>query len=225
MQTKHAGQGGRSPGRMLLALVLLAAPPAFSNESVITSAGPVSFPVCYDFTCRTKETVTLSQTHWATVLEIFREPVSSARDERLTIQAAIGRMEQLAGFHTPTYRDLPRNYTGENSAVSELPGQMDCVDESINTTTYLKVFEARGLLRHHRVLPRAYRRALLNQHWAGQVEELASGERYIIDSWFYENGRQPYVVHSDDWHDISPFRLPRTLAKRQQQAALSAPDR
>ncbi len=211
---------------------LLVAAPAPASESTafkVAATGPVIFPVCYDFMCQTRETVTLSDKHWDTVLEIFDEPAVSARDERLRIQAAIGRMEQLAGFHTPTYRDMPRNFSSRNSAVSELPGQMDCVDESINTTTYLKLLEARGLLRHHRVLPRAYRRALLNQHWAGQVEEIASGERYIIDSWFLENGRQPYIVHSDDWHDLSPFnrfrRPPEEKAKPNDRISLSRTER
>ncbi len=185
----------------------------------------VSFPVCYDFTCRTQETVTLSEGHWNSVAILFAARPASAREERLAIQKAIARMEQLVGFHTPTYRDLPRNYTGEDDAVASLPGQMDCVDESINTNTYLEVFQQQGLLAHHRVVPRAYRRALLNQHWAGQVEELAGGDRYVVDSWFLENGRQPYIVHSDDWHDISPFRSARFLPGESPRRTVAAKNR
>lgn len=181
-----------------------------ASESAVDDFRPVVFPVCYDFTCKTEEVVTLSPSHWQSVLDLFDDPVATPHEERLIIQRAIGRMEQLAGFHTPTHRDLARNYTGEDNRLAELPGQMDCVDESINTTTYLELFEERGLLTHHRVVERAYRRALLNQHWAGQVEEFESGRRYVIDSWFFDNGEVPYVLTSEEWNDISPFRRVRT---------------
>lgn len=184
-----------------------------AGESAFDDPRPVVYPVCYDFTCNTREVVTLSESQWHSLLELFRKPASTPHDERKAIQQGIARMEQLSGFHTPTYRDLARNYTGADDDIAELPGQMDCVDESINTDTYLKIFEQRGLLAHHRVVERAYRRAMLNQHWAGQIEELATGERYVIDSWFFDNGHPPYVVHSAEWNDISPFRRARAARR------------
>lgn len=201
----------RSGGGWALSVVLLAGGfvAVDASESTIDDFRPVVFPVCYDFTCKREEVVTLSPSHWQSILDLFDEPAATPHEERLIIQKAIGRMEQLSGFHTPTYRDLARNYTGEDKRLAELPGQMDCVDESINTTTYLELFERRGLLAHHRVVERAYRRALLNQHWAGQVEEYESGRRYVVDSWFFDNGELPYVIASDEWHDISPFRRVR----------------
>ncbi|KAA3631998.1 MAG: hypothetical protein DWQ08_04150, partial [Proteobacteria bacterium] len=33
---------------------------------------PVVFPVCYDFTCKTREVVRLSRTQWNSVAELFR---------------------------------------------------------------------------------------------------------------------------------------------------------
>lgn len=191
-----------------VAALLVSSGGAFAEtlQDPARTIGSPRYDVCYDFTCSTSETVTLTVRQWATVVEIFRPPAASAKEERRRIQQAVGRMEQLSGFHTPTHRDLPRNYTGEDDELAGLPGQMDCIDESINTSTYLELFENHRLLTHHRALPRAYRRALFNQHWAGQVEELATGERYVFDSWFLENGREPYVVHADDWKDLSLFR-------------------
>ena len=49
---------------------------------------------------------------------------------------------------------------------------MDCIDESVNTTTYLKLFENHGLLRWHRTIERIQRRGIVDAHWAGQIEEL-----------------------------------------------------
>jgi hypothetical protein len=188
-------------------------------ETALNDPRPVVYPVCYDFTCKTREVVSLSEPQWESLIRLFRDPSATPHDERLVIQQAVARMEQLTGLHTPTHRDLARNYTGENDALADLPGQMDCVDESINTTTYLKIFEQRGLLVHHRVLERAYRRALLNQHWAAQIEEIATGQRYVVDSWFFDNGQNPYVVHSDQWNDISPFRRARTARTQDREDA------
>ena len=61
---------------------------------------------------------------------------------------------------------------------SELfPGQQDCIDESINTTVFMRLFQQTGLLRHHRVLDRAYRRSIWDQHWAAEIEEIGTEER------------------------------------------------
>ncbi|GJL80522.1 MAG: hypothetical protein DHS20C01_01560 [marine bacterium B5-7] len=173
----------------------------------------ITIPICYDFTCSTKEMITLNENHWKSLVAAFGRQPTNAEEERLAIQRAIARMEQLSGFHTPTFRDMARNFDSKDNPVFGLPGQMDCIDESINTTTYLKLFENQNLLKYHRVLPRAYRRALLNQHWAGQVEDIITGKRYIVDSWFRDNGQPPYVVSSDVWHDISVFNRSEQLTQ------------
>ena len=40
--------------------------------------------------------------------------------------------------------------------------------------------------------------------WAGQIEEVESGERYVVDSWFQPYGYNPYVQKAEQWGDI-PF--------------------
>ena len=83
-----------------------------------------------------------------------------------------------------------------------MTGQMDCIDESINTTTYLTLFEQQGYLRWHRVTDRAYRGSLLDAHWAAQVEQVDNAVKYVIDSWFQDNGMLPYIAKSTEWLDL-----------------------
>ena len=109
-------------------------------------------------------------------------------------------MEVLVGRHGPGREDRALDL----KHVAYRIGQMDCVDESINTTTYLKLFEEGGLLRWHRVVERIQRRALFDAHWAGQIQEIETGDRYVIDSWFQDNGLLPNVQRTEDWSDI-PF--------------------
>jgi hypothetical protein len=183
--------------RKIAALLLLClGAPAAATEMPT----PDAFPVCYDFGCRTRQIVTLSPEEWREVAGWFVPTPANAAAEREQIRRAVGWMEVLVGRHTPTHLDKGRN----DLIPTQAPGQLDCIDESTNATTYLRLLERQGLLRFHRVLDRAYRRALLDQHWAGQIEDLATGERFVVDSWFADNGSLPYIQSLDKWLDI-PF--------------------
>ncbi len=182
------------PRLLLPLLALLASAPVQAATSID------AIPVCYNFGCKTEDVIAISEAEWAEVAGWFRTAAPTPEAERQQIKQAVGWMEVVVGKHTPTHRDtgLDLDYGGE------FPGQLDCIDESLNTTTYLRLFENYGLLRHHRVLDRAYRRAIFDQHWAGQIEELQSGRRFAVDSWFQANGIMPYVQEMNEWEDI-PF--------------------
>jgi hypothetical protein len=93
---------------------------------------------------------------------------------------------------------------------------MDCIDHSTSTTRLLKLMEARGWLRFHRVLDPVRRsRFLFDQHFSAAVEEVgpaaaAAGEmlrvgdgrpaaRFAVDSWFFDNGTPAAVMPLEDW--------------------------
>ena len=118
-------------------------------------------------------------------------------------------MEVIVGRHGPGREDRALDLQYVSSRI----GQMDCIDESINTSNYLKMFEQENLLRWHRVVERIQRRALFDAHWASQIEEIASGARYVIDSWFQDNGMLPNVQKTLDWKDIPFFTALRDNSK------------
>jgi hypothetical protein len=180
--------------RTLAALFLLCA----GADAQASIPGP--FPVCYDFGCNTRQIVTLTAEEWREVAGWFVPAPANAAAEREQIRHAVGWMEVVVGRHTPTHLDKGRN----DLIPAQAPGQLDCIDESTNTTTYLRLFEHQRLLRYHHVLDRAYRRALLDQHWAGQIEEIATGKRFVVDSWFADNGSLPYIQALNKWLNI-PF--------------------
>lgn len=190
--------------RVLLTAALLApvgCTQASDEAPQLSSIGINSIAVCYNFNCRSRSHVSLSRLEWAQVAGWFIPAAKNADDEREQIRHAVGWLEELIGRYTPTYRDVAGNLP-ENA---QMPGQLDCIDESRNTTTYLKLLQTNGLLRFHAVVERAYRRALFDQHWSGQIEELANGERYVVDSWFQDNGMLPYVQTASSWKDIPLF--------------------
>ncbi len=156
-------------------------------------------PVCYNFGCNTRDTIGITSGEWAQVVNWFQPRATNAAEEREQIRHALGWLEVVVGRYTPTHRDK-----GQNNFKDTSFGQMDCIDESINTTTYLRLLERYRLLKFHRVLDRAYRRTMWDQHWAGQIEEFSTGERWIVDSWFQDHGVLPYVQQTKQWEDI-PF--------------------
>ncbi len=183
---------------------LLFVPVTASASTAQASGSPVSIdhlPVCMNFSCRRKEIVSLSQDDWDSIANWLKQPASDAQTERLHIKQAIGWMEVIVGRYTPSHLDVGGDL--QNGAVT-FPGQLDCIDESLNTTTYLKLFEQNNLLKYHTVIERAYRRTIFDQHWAGQLRTLDSNERWVVDSWFQDNGYLPYIQRSEEWEKI-PF--------------------
>lgn len=117
------------------------------------------------------------------------------------IRQAIAILESIAGAHTPTHLDR-----GRNPIVDDWPGQMDCIDESMNTRRYLDLLQERGLLHWHRAVERAYRAPyIFDQHWAGQIIERETLDRYVVDSWHLDNGHPPYIQALNDWLRKLPF--------------------
>lgn len=189
-----------SARRWLGVLALAAAPAAAGALELPENPTVDAVPVCYNYGCNVIDTVRLSQEEWLEVAGWLTPPAASAAAERRAIRHAIGWMEVVVGRHTPTHRDL----AGVPKRGAEWPGQLDCIDEATNTTTYLRLLESHGLLRWHRVLKPINRYAVFDQHWAGQIEEIATGERYVVDSWFLDNGYLPDVLTAERWKDI-PF--------------------
>lgn len=162
---------------------------------------PPDIVICYNYSCSRSAQVRPAIEDWKMVTDQFRPAARSPIEERQMIRRAIGLLEQIAGEQTPTYRDR-----GRNPIVDEWPGQMDCIDESTNTARYLELLQQRGLLHWHGVVERAYRAPfILDQHWAGQIVELQTGDHYAVDSWHLDNGNPPYIQAISDWHRKAPF--------------------
>lgn len=178
-------------------LACLATLPGIGHGTEIIT--PESIPVCYHFSCNTKSIVTIKPEEWRQVSNWFAQPAQDAAQERAQIQNAVGWLEVIVGRYTPIHRDLSQD-RNDNGHL----GQMDCIDEEKNVTSFLQLFENEGLLKFHRVVEPAYRRTAWDQHWAGQIEEIDSKERWVVDSWFQDYGYNPYIQKAEQWTDI-PF--------------------
>lgn len=184
---------------LLLILLPVARPVAdtFVRDDIIRTPTPSRYSVCFDHSCASVVTDSLSDSEWRQVTAPLRKPASSAAQERAAIARSMALFETIVGRHTGTSQDKGRNIPGFGR-----PGQLDCIDESTNTTTYLRLLEQDALLRFHRVAERATRFGLFvgMPHSTAVIEELDSGGRYVVDSWFHDNGRPPHIVRLEDWY-------------------------
>lgn len=157
---------------------------------------PDSFQVCYATGCKKKAEVSLTRQQWAQIRAVFNGAAGPA-DERRRLRIAIAQLERWSGEQTGTHRDVGGSFQGFG-----LKGQMDCIDEMLNTATYIRLMERDGLLAHHKLLSYEYLGFFETSIWphAGTaIRETESGRRFVVDAWWHDNGAPPYVVAYEDW--------------------------
>ena len=172
------------------------APDVFVQADIVTDPDPARFSVCHGGTCAIVSQVTLDESEWNRIAGIFVRSPANAREERARIAEAIAQFEVVVGAITDTSDDRAENQFGKTWW-----SQMDCIDESTNSTTYLRILARRGLLRFHRVEARSTRGYFFLgwPHTTAVVRERETGERWAVDSWFYGNGSPPEIVPLELW--------------------------
>jgi hypothetical protein len=163
----------------------------------VAGASLDSFTICHGHGCRLRSQLGLSALEWAPVADLFAAPAADANIERGRIAVAIGLIEAAVGRKTGTSTDQAGtfNAVGGND-------QIDCVDETTNTSVYLTLMARAGYLKWHRIEGWVGRGALLDGVWPHQtavIVDLASGTPYAVDSWFEDNGRAAHVVPLESW--------------------------
>ncbi len=172
---------------------------ALMAERNFQGAKPESFSICHGHGCRLVSDVSLSEAEWSQVEALFAEPAASADIERARIAMATALLEQASGRQAGTHQD-------EAGTFNAMSGndQLDCVDETTNTSVYLTLMAKAGHLKWHKLEGWAGRGLLFNGDWPHQsavVVEMKTGKAYAVDTWFEDNGRPAHVVPLEDWRD------------------------
>lgn len=164
----------------------------------VAADNPSRLMVCHDYGCDKRSMVALDSAEWRSITSLFLPAAANAEHERRRVARAIGLMEQLIGPKTGTAEDSVRSA----AFTFDARGQMDCLDESSNTTRYLSLFEHAGLMRFHRTGDIAYRGYLLDgqgPHNTATLVEHATGRVFAVDSWFHANGHDAEIVPLQQW--------------------------
>lgn len=166
--------------------------------SLTPEPGAANFQVCTSFACESSEHHALSDEEREKLRLVFNPPAGNATEERLRIAEAIGLMERMLGSRAGTAFDAARN-----AWVKGKPrGQLDCVAETANTTTYMLIMSSMGLLRFHTVAHPDRRGVIpFNSHNTAVIAEVATGRKFAVDPWFDANGKPAHIVPLPLWLD------------------------
>lgn len=180
----------------LLIPIALVQADVFVRDDIITSPTPSAFSLCSDHDCESLTQLGLTTAQWNSIRSLFIPPAKTPELERKLVASAIAQFEKLAGKMTGTDRDIGGTFPAMGKE-----GQLDCIDESINTTTYLRILSSAGLLKWHSIEDRASRGLFIFQwpHSSAVIRDTRTNSLYAVDSWFHDNGHPPVIIRLDIW--------------------------
>ena len=153
----------------------------------------------------------MSAEEWQQVSAVFANDAKNAAEERAQIAQAIGVLETLVGNKFGTSGDLAGTFSN-----SHYKGQLDCNDEAINSTTYLRLLASNGLIQLHAIEDTRSRSFFFTgwPHSTAVIRVIATDDRFAVDSWFYDNGHAATIVLFALWKSgyiaaDSPIGKPR----------------
>jgi len=95
---------------------------------------------------------------------------------------------------------------GSPTRMSGVQGQMDCLDETANTTSLLLVLQEHGLLAHHVVEHPESRGFFFDgryPHFTAVIAEKRTGSAWAVDPWEKAPGQRPDILPLDRWRQDS----------------------
>lgn len=171
-----------------------------ASQTSAYSSPRAALKVCSGFGCTISDRYALTEAELQKLASIM-QGVGSAADEREAIRTAIAWLENTSQKRLRLQRDVEKAYQRDRGR----RGQMDCVDESLNTTGYLSLMQKRGLLKHHRVRRHYAERGLLIDgrypHKSAVIID-NSETSWTVDSWYEPGGGKPQVMPLSKWRKV-----------------------
>jgi hypothetical protein len=166
------------------------------------------FTVCHGFNCAEKSRATLSGAEWRRVVAMFKPRAKNAQTERQQIARSVARIETMVVRQTGI---AAHQWTHQNMLITPNLGdktQLDCIDEAVNTWTYMTLMERGGLFHFHRVAQLANAGDLADPFVRNTaVLQEINGEYFAIDASLVDNGVPPPVMPLATWMGDWPPKL------------------
>lgn len=174
----------------------------YPTQDARTPSG-LTIGICHAFGCERQTMVQLSQHDVAHLASIMEAGSGSASAERAAIRRAVMWMEARVAPVVGSEGDIG----GLDMQNAGVPGQMDCLDETTNTTSTLLLLANAGLMQHHTVGYPVARGFFLDgryPHATAVINETASDTDWAIDPWPYANAEDVDVKTLDAWYATWP---------------------
>jgi hypothetical protein len=169
-----------------------------------------SFVECHGFGCAEASRVGVSSDGWRRVAAAFKPRAKDAQTERRQIAHAVALMELVVGAQTGT---AVHQWTHKDMMIlpnfDSDPSQLDCVDEAVNTWTYMALMEREGLFHFHRVANLSFGGSLTdpNPRNTAVVQEIG-GAYFAVDASLVDSGVPPPIIPLQTWLGHWPPELP-----------------
>jgi len=164
--------------------------------------------ICHGYTCKKQDPYTFSKSDLAEIAALMKKIKrgDTPHEERRAVAYAIANMEVKVGNKLGI-----KDVAGMQFSASGNPTQEDCVDEATNTTSFLLVLYANGLIKQHTVEGPMSKENLAKgivkfnpvqywPHFSAVLKETKTGQKYAVDSWLFDQGENPAVVKVEDWY-------------------------
>lgn len=167
------------------------------------------FTVCHGFGCTERSMARLNSAQWQRVAALFSSRARTAAAEREQIARGVALIETMVGPQTGTDA---RQWTHQHNIILPNLGdstQLDCVDDAVNTWTYMTLMERAKLLRFHRVAKLSNAGSLTDPFMRNTavLQEL-NGGYFAIDASFVDAGVPPRILPLETWINTLPTELP-----------------
>ena len=172
------------------------------------------FRECHGFSCAESSSVSLSAREWQRVTAVFQPRVKDAAAERRRIAQAVMVMRRLVGTKTGT---AVHQWTHKNMDILPNlgdPTQLDCIDEAVNTWTYMTMMERARLFRFHRVAQLSNSGNLHNPRNTAVIQQ-HDGDYFAVDPAVVDFNVPPPVIPLASWLTEWPPNLAASEARAQ----------
>ena len=157
---------------------------------------------CHGYGCARREVVSVDGAWLSRAGALLRAGRTSPEAERKALAQVVSTYTAYLATAIGGRPDVP----GSPAQMSGVHGQMDCLDETANTTSMLLVLQERGLLTYHQVEPPESRGFFLDgryPHFSAIIAEKGSGKEWAVDPWRRAPGQSPEILPLVQWRQDS----------------------
>lgn len=153
--------------------------------------------VCSAYGCKTAHKFTFDIRLIEAVNSFFLN-VKTPADERKALALALAFIETVVGSKTGTSTDRPSIDASGNGD----PSQLDCVDEALNTTSYLMVMYQNKMIKFHTINYPDWKGGLTKwTHYSATMIDETTKVKWAIDAGVGRNGVQPLIIEFSRWYE------------------------
>lgn len=153
--------------------------------------------VCSNYMCKQTYRFIPTADEASALLEPLQASQTSAGVERQNISKAVAKYENIITKRYNLPEDIPKSMAGAGQK-----GQLDCIDETVNTTGFLLWLEQQNALKFHKPYNPYKRGHLIDGRWphyTATIQDIKTKDIYAVDSWFFKTGSNAQVLPIQTW--------------------------